>query len=237
MKKIILIMFCLFIISTFSACNLINQREPETVTMDGTTYRSGFYGDLWPENLTYKGDPYKEGRNKFYHVDCEQFDWVHSKIGRTTNGVLFCAENQWEQACEFYKNSDNFTYYCEIGSEYIDRDPVLVTIPDIDTTMFDELMSFANKNSYDPFGSSDDVTTRRLPFPDRDESPELNFYKKSKDGFFTSFQGNTFLVVDGKLLLVYYYDYGHGKYEELVAVDVPEELGTYFIELVVQLTP
>jgi len=42
-------------------------------------------------------------------------------------------------------------------------------------------------------------------------------------------------VIDGKLLLVFFYDYGHGKYEELVAVDVPDELGQYFIKLLEEL--
>lgn len=237
MKKFTLIVLFTFLTLALSACNISNLVVPESVTIDGTTYRNGFYGDLWPENLTYKGDSHKEGNSEYYHVDCKQFDWVHSEIGSTTNGVFYCAESQWEQAYKYYKHSDNFTYYCSIGAQYEDRDPVLVTIPNIDTTKFDELIYFADMNSYNPFGSNKDVKARRLPIPDRDESPELTFYKESKDGFFTSFQGNKFLVVDGKLLLLYYYDYGHGKYEELVAVDVPDELGKYFIELMAQLTP
>ncbi|NLD46731.1 MAG: hypothetical protein GX660_05960, partial [Clostridiaceae bacterium] len=40
---------------------------------------------------------------------------------------------------------------------------------------------------------------------------------------------------DGKLLFLFFYDYGHGKYEEMVAVDVPDELGQYFIKLIEQL--
>lgn len=236
MKKNVLIVLCTFFTLALTACNISNLFVPETVEIDGKTYRNGFYGDLWPENLTYKGDSYKDGNNEFYHVVCEQFDWVHSSIGSTTNGVLYCAEGEWEKACEYYSNSDNFTYYCRIGAQYESSGPVLVTIPNIDSTKFDELLAFADKNSYNPFGSNKDVKTRRLPIPDENESPELVFYKESKDGFFTSFQGNEFLVIDGKLLLLFYYDYGHGEYEELVAVEVPDELGKYFIKLIAQLT-
>ncbi len=236
MKKIVLIIFCIFFTPILMACNISNILVPKTITIDGITYRNGFYGDLWPENLTYKGDSYKKGNKEFYHVDCEQFDWVHSDGGGTANGVLYCAESQWEQANEYYKDSNNFTYFCSIGAEYIDRDPVIITVPNIDPTKFDELLSFAKKNSYDPFGANSDVKTFRLPIPDREESPQFIFYSESKDGFFTSFKGDKFFVVDGKLLLLYYYDYGHGKYEEMVAVEVPDELGKYFIEFIGQLT-
>lgn len=234
MKRTVLAVLCIFFASTLIACNISELFIPEKVTIEGTTYRNGFYGDLWSENLIYKGDSYKVGNNEFHRVECEKFDWVHSDIGSTTSGVLYCAESQWEQAYEYYHDSDNFTYYCRIGAQYEDRDPVLVTISDMDTTKFEELMSFADKNSYNPFGSNKGVETRRLPIPDRDEAPELIFYKVSKDGFFTSYQGDEFFVIDGKLLLLFYYDYGHGQYEELVAVEVPDEIGKYFIELVEQ---
>lgn len=236
MKKMVLIIFCMFFAPILIACNITNILVPETITIDGITYRSGFYGDLWPENLTYIGDSYKKGNNEFYHVDCEQFDWVHSDVGSTANGVLYCAESQWEQASEYYKDSNNFTYYCSIGTENIAYDPVIITIPNIDPTKFDELLLFAKKNSYNPFGANSDVKTCRLPIPDREKSPQFIFYSESKDGFFTSFKGDKFFIVDGKLLLLYYYDYGHGKYEEMVAVEVPDELGEYFIEFMEELT-
>ena len=217
-----------------TACYISNLFVPKTVTIGGTTYRNGFYGDLWSKNLSYKGESYKIENKEFYHVDCEQFDWVHSSIGKTTSGVLYCAENQWEQAYEYYNNKDNFTYYCRIGAQYDDRDPVLVSIPNIDTTKFDELISFANMNGYNPFGSNKDVKTCRQPIPDRDESPELTFYKESNDGYFASDQGYKFFVLDGKFLLLFYFD---GETDELVAVEAPDELSKYFIELMEEVTP
>jgi hypothetical protein len=219
-----------FALSALTACNS-DLLVPKNVTIDGTTYRNGFYGELWPNNFTLKSDVIKVGINEFHRVDCEKFDWVHSYIGSKSEGIIYCAEDQWEQVSEFYSSNDNFVYYCRIGAEYVDRDPIIVTIPDIDPSKFDELMGFADKNCYNPFGSNADVKTRRLPIPDRDKSPKLIFYKESKDGFFASYQGYIFHALDGKLLLLFYYDYGHGKYEEMVAVDVPDDLGQYFINL------
>lgn len=235
MKKLFLIATCVvFLTLALTACNSA-LFIPKTVTIDGETYRNGFYGDLWPDNITFEGDSIKEGINEFRHVNCEKFDWVHSQIGSTTAGILYCAESQWEQASEYYADSDNFVYYCSIGAKYVDRDPVIATIPNIDSKKFDALMAFAEENSYNPFGSNEDVKTLRLPIPDSDKSPKLVFYKESIDGFFTSYKGYTFHEVDGKLLLLFFYDYGHGEYEEMVGVDVTDELGQYFIELLEQL--
>ena len=96
-------------------------------------------------------------------------------------------------------------------------------------------MVFSEKNCYEPFGSNKGKQTLRLPIPDRDESPELVFYRESNDSFFSSFT-HKFHVIDDKLLLVFFYDYGHGEYKELVAVEVPNELGKYFIELLAKIT-
>lgn len=205
------------------------------IMIDGVTYRNGFYGDLWPVNLKYKSDSFEVEGNKFYHVNCDKFDWVLGLTGSTSNGELYCAESQWAQARAYYADNNNFVYYCRIGAQYVDRDPIIANIPNIDPIKFDELMAFADKNSYDPFSSNSSVVTRRLPLPDRDISPELIFYKESKDGYFTSYKGYKFHALDGKLLLVYYYDYGSGKYEEMVAVDIPDEIGQYFINMLAQL--
>ncbi len=235
MKKLrlrvsLIVVFVVLLTFVLTACNS-DLFVPQTVTIDKTTYRDGFYGDLIPNNITFKGDAIKVGDKEFHHINYEKFDWVHSAIGSFTEGTLYCSESQWEQVCEYYADSDNFVYYCSIGAEYVDRDPVIITIPDIDFQKFDELMSFAEKNNYNPFRSNKGVKTLRVPIPDRDKSPELIFYKESIDGFFTSDKEYKFHELDGKLLLVFYYDYGDGENEEMVAVNVPDELGQYFIKL------
>ena len=63
-------------------------------------------------------------------------------------------------------------YYCKIGAQYVDRDPIIATIPNINPIKFEELMAFADNNDYDPFGLDSGVVTRRLPIPNRDISPD-----------------------------------------------------------------
>lgn len=225
MKKIVWIVLCAFLFS-LTACS---ADIPHTVTIDGVTYRDGFYGDLWPKDLIYESYADKVGENEFHRVNCKSYDWVQCSKRGTENGVIYCAENQWEQAKAYYSDNNNFVYYCKIGDNY----PLVDTISNMDSSKFDELMAFADKNGYKPFGSNKGVKTRRMPVPNY---PELNFYKESNDGNFTSYKGYKFIALDGKLLLLYYYDSHYGKSEEeLVAVDVPDEIGQYFIDLLSQL--
>ncbi|QOR35203.1 hypothetical protein IMX26_17380 [Clostridium sp. 'deep sea'] len=229
---IFIIISVIILTSTLTACTS-SFIIKSSVTIDNITYRNGFYGDLWPNNFTFKDDSSNEESSKFRHVNCDKFDLVHSYIGFKASGILYCAENEWKQASEYYAANNNFDYYCHIGGNYADCDPV--KIPNIDYQKFNELMSFAKENDYNPFGSNDGVETQRLPFPDENKSPKLVFYKESKDGLFNSFKGYIFHILDGKLLQVYFYDYGHGEYEEMVYVNVPDEIAQYFIELLKQL--
>jgi hypothetical protein len=202
---------------------------PNTVTIEGTTYRNGFYEGLYPINFTYSADRIKVGSNYFRRIKYEKFECVKFSDDGTVTDIIYCAEGQWEQAHTYYADRDNFVYYCKIGRENIYRDSLIEIIQDIEHEMFDKLMVFADENSYNPFNPNKIIITHRLTFPNNDDSPELTLYRESNDGYFTSPKENKFYVVNNKLLLVYFYDYSHGEYEEIVTVDVPDELGKYFI--------
>ena len=92
-------------------------------------------------------------------------------------------------------------------------------------------MAFAEENTYDPFGKDMGDILPRIPKPAQDEAPELVFFRVSRDKCTVSYCGYTFHIIDGRLLLVYYYDFGHGEYEEIVYAEVPADLGGYFVNL------
>ncbi|WP_310601612.1 hypothetical protein [Anaerosporobacter sp.] len=234
MKKIVGIIFCIFVVLSFTACSLLETESSElTVEVEGVTYRGGFYDDnlLYPIDITLQEDFYTVDHKKIQHVDFERFDIVQSIGKGDINGVLYCVEEQWGQAKAYYADGDNFEYYYTIGVKNVKKnsEPVVITIPDIDAEKFDALMNFADKNRYKPFGATN-KKTRRLPMPNSEET--LSFYKKSKDGFLASVKGFDYYVDNDKLVFVYYYDHGYGKYEEIVVVDVPDELSQYFMELI-----
>lgn len=234
MKKIFVPGLCIFMVMSLTSCSVMSRKlVPNKVSIENTTYRTGFYGDLWPQNLEEHGESYTVRGIEYFHIKNEKLDLVHSDAGTDECGVLYCNESQYEKAAMYYRNPDNFVFYCMVGSsasEYEGR----VVIEDFDSQKFDELSEFAIANSYNPFDKLHNSRTKtlHLPIPDFDTNPPLVFYKESTDGYFTSFKGNKYHIIDDQLYLLFYYDYGHGEYEEMQCVQVPEEISKYIVELV-----
>lgn len=219
-----------------TSCNILNA-VPNTVKIDGVTYRNGFYGNMWTtQNLALENGTYKVGPNKFYRVNNKQFNWMLGDVGPNGSEV-YCDESQWEQAHKYYTDDKNFVYYCKMGNPQDDSNTDIHTISNADTAKFDKLIDFADKHNYDPvFKPNQKEKTQRLTVPDENTSTELTFYKESKDGFFTSCKGYTYYIIGNKLLLLYYYDYSNNKQDEMLVVDIPDDLGQYFVKLAAQLT-
>ena len=217
--------------SVFPVLSIIMSSDSystDTITINDTVYRNGFSGDLCSLNIYYDQDYHTVDGLRFHRVESEQFDMYYAPLSDTlytpshnTFNTLFCSEEQWEQAKSYYADSENFIYYC--GND---------VIPDMDATKYEALMAFADENKYIPMVSDSDIEACRMPKPDK--LSELVFYKVSKDELFISRKDYYFLMINEKLYLLHYYDTVHDEYEEhqeLVAVEVPEELGRYFIEL------
>jgi hypothetical protein len=233
MKVISLIVFPFFLISCVTGRG--------TLTVDGIIYRTGFYRDLSPEyKLPYIGDPYKaKGLHFVSRVNHEQFDLLYGVVYGPAWGddhrILYINESQWEIARIYYANSDNFVYYCKIHGKSSSRHPFHATVTDIVPSKFDELRDFAEKIDYaegtNYFGLKKRVETRRLKiFEPWNTLLQYDFLKESRDGIFGSGMIG-FCIIEGKLL--YKLDYDRDEHE-MVVVDVPDELGQYFIELLAQ---
>ena len=132
---------CCLLLLLLSGCGIadtINERTydaidgPETVTIDGVVYRNGFYGDMNPM-FGEKGSigsetlqdeiVYDDGQYRYRRVDYAGHDWVHSDGGRTTGGVLYCAEEDWEDVSAYYADPSNLDYLMGTG-KYIAGDSV-----------------------------------------------------------------------------------------------------------------
>lgn len=234
MKKILFLITIAFTL-TFMGCGFL---IPRTVTIDNVKYKNGFYGDLIPNSLSHDSEVKKASDKEFYHVNCDKWNLMLSYIGEYEDGTAYCDESQWDEAMEYYQDGANFDYYAVIGKGYAWTKSSATLIPDVDYSKFDELMEFAKENEYNPFTpiSNDDVKTVRLAFPDEKESPEITLFKESKDGLFTSYQGFVFYIIDGKLYELFQIDCHNGEYEELIAVEVPNDLSDYFAEFLSEYT-
>ena len=90
------------------------------------------------------------------------------------------------------------------------------------------IVIFAGENVYEPFRSNSNGQEVIMESPDPDKSPRVDFYKESKDGYFISDRAYHFYVVNEKLYFLRYFD---RKEDTMHAVQVPEEIAGYFLEL------
>ncbi len=224
MKKIMCIILPMLILMLV----VCSCAQDNAVVLDDVVYRTSFYGDLYVADLPRSEEPVIKNENNryknFYRVENTEYDFLITYPGGI-NGELYCPESEWEDLKQYYENSDNFVYYCE-------TDYGNFKLENIDAAKFDELMDFAKQNSYVPFGliHNEAVDVLSMPIPN---SEEYVFYKQSKDNIFKSSKGEKFLIADGKLVLLFYYDYHHGEAEaECIYVNVPEDLSSYFVSLV-----
>lgn len=207
---------------------------PDRVRIEGKVYRTGFYGDLWPKNLTFTGEEYQVRGITFRRLDCGTFDCVQAQIGSKTGGTVYCLGSQWEEAKAYYEDSESYVYYCGINvKEAQDEDKQYFEIEDIDLEKYEALVEHGGVFAYDPFDGVKNAASEfkevTIDTEKVDPRPYINFFKESKDGIFVSFKAHYFFILDGTMYLARY----HNISEHFVsAVEVPKETADYFIELV-----
>lgn len=217
-------------ILTLCGCPLLESlmEPPETLSHDGKTYKTGFYGDLYfnEENIS-SGTPTFDYKNfSFYDLDFPGHDWIAC---RSVISKIYTTEPTFESERAFYDSNENFDFYCTISGRDNSEQTVKINNPDMEK--FSQLWTFAASHDYDPSHAGADKGQQKHAMPDpASEHYEARFYKVSKDGFFTSYKGNLFVMQDGKLQLLYYYDYANGNSSQsgMYTVELPAALEPYF---------
>lgn len=162
----------------------------------------------------------------------DTFALYHADIGPYVNGTIYCEEEYYGQLQAYYSDPANITYYCRLGVDMMTGETSQTTeIPDVNPSIFEELLRFAERADYDPFDKkyNSQVETEELPMPNDTVQTRLVFYKQSKDSLFISSRGYEYYIIDDLLYFVYQYDFGHGEYEKLIAVKVPDNISAYFV--------
>lgn len=214
-----------------SGCRLVPQ-GPEMLQIDNKIYKTGFYDNLYPHEYSLTEYTVQGDDLTLVRIAHDTFELYHADVGPYVQGTIYCEESQYEQVSAYYEDPANYTFFCTLGVDMADgMSAQTVELPDVDTAMFDELLIFADQSYYDPFDREHNfnVETIELPMPDNTVDTRMVFYKESKDSLFCSSRGNDFYIIDNSLYMVYQYDYGHGEYEKLIAVKVPENISTYFV--------
>ncbi len=232
MKKCFAIIFVL--IFTLTGCMGLSPNAPEILTANEKIYKTGFYGTLFPNDYEFDGETLKTNNINLNKIVHDKFELYHAHIRPYTEGTIYCAESDYENAVAFYKNPQNYSYYCILGVDSDTTSTKTIEISKIDTNKFDALLDFADKSNYAPFDKEHNAEIEKveLPMPDDTKYTRLVFYKKSVDSLFMSSQGTEYYILNNHLYSVYQY-YGYGKYEKLIAVKVPDDISSYIVEFMV----
>ena len=230
MKRTLFIM--LILVSVLTRCVGLTPSGPEVLKTNEETLKTGFYDTLFPNEFELSGETLEIKNIKLNKISHDRFDLYHADIGSYTNGTIYCAEKDYENALAFYADPNNYSYYCILGVDSDTQSTKTVEISDLDTDKFNALLEFADKSRYDPFDKNhnDKIEKVELPMPDNTKDTRLVFYKQSKDDLFVSSRGTDYYILNNHLYSVYQYDYGHGEYEKLIAVKAPDDISTYFVE-------
>lgn len=197
MRKLFTIFSALFLVIALTGCSaLMDFLPPQSVKIGDKTYKTGFYGDLWPINLSYTGEDVEIRGKLFHHLECGQFDCYHASIGKKSNGTVYCLASQWDEAKAYYANEENFTYICELNAKYSFEDHEYYPIENMDRETFDKLMNCGStfvSNPLDPVQKKAGELKQTVINEDEQEiSTIFRFYKESNDGNFCTYRGYYF---------------------------------------------
>ena len=147
-----------------------------------------------------------------------------------------CCEicGRFEDAVSYYKNAENFKFFCLLGNIHDENDQQILEIKEIDSLMLDQLLEFSKDNDYNPFTSfykEEGIITVSMPDPNDWMADEIHFYKESKDGAFSTSKAYTFILYEDKLCFLYQYDFTDEKSPVMLIRYVPTEIGDYFCSL------
>ena len=223
----IVLAFCL------TSCGFSNfiKQLPDTITIHGREYKRAFIDELYPVDDVVDFDEGVEvGNVLYYKYSRATFDCYISYDSKGRANIYFASE-QFDEALSFYNDAENFTFVCVVGNIHDESKQQVFKLQNMDPSMFNKLHEFSVKNGYSPFSSTkDESEIKRVPIGDINswKSEEIHFYKESKNGEFCTSRGYTYRLHDGKLFLLYYYDWADKEAPVMLLEEVPSEINDYF---------
>ncbi len=179
------------IMAFFSAKTPAKTYEPETVDINGVTYKNCFLHE--GVQLQYSPDPLEQ-----FCVDSKGEKWfsVSDKIklrGESRSSVFYpdgilyyCREDEWNSIKNYYYNTDN--WICSMESEYIKEDGTRKPefkkeFESVNSEMWNKMMALYRA---DPANKHDGIKTIKLPCNIEVEKYRIRFEMNSKDGLFVA---------------------------------------------------
>ena len=224
-KHTIILLLGFMLASSLSAC--ANRSIPQSYAINGVTYQTGFYGNLFAnsQSTCFVGDLYEKsddvwneeyvviGNTDGYQISYAPFDIFSIRYGIWQHH-LYVAKDRFDEAKQYYASYEAYHFYWAKGVSNTHFDEFHeIEANQIINKKLDELLIVEEKN------------------PKKHENILLGdqayfFYKISDDGLLTSLR-KTYYINEGKLYL-----FSFMKNDNMYLVEIEDDLSNFFVGLI-----
>ena len=221
-----------------SACSFLPKySDPESIDIDGETYMTGFYENLWVEGIVFSEDDIPNFETK-YHIwwkaEDAPFDMccAQNKEALYWNPTIYCKKSQFDIVKNYYADAGNFNYYTGLYGDSNKSTRILLD-GNLNYSLLEEAIVL---NMQIEANSGKGQLTEKRNFSDievhipSDEILPVQpvLYRVSKDGFFTTIQ-NSWIVTKNEVYIGGMYD---GETEQsYTAYKISSEASEYILKL------
>ena len=198
-----------------SACSFLPKySNPESIEIDGETYMTGFYENLWVEGIVFSEDDTPNFETEYHiwwKVENALFDLycAQNKEALWWNPAIYCKKSQFDKVKNYYADTDNFNYYTGLYGDSNKSNRILLD-GNLNYSLLEEAivlnMQIEANLGKGLLTGKEDFSDIEVHVPSDEILPvQPVLYRVSKDGFFTTIQ-NSWIVTKTEI-------YIEGKYD------------------------
>ena len=221
-----------------SACSFLPKySDPESIDIDGETYMTGFYENLWVEGIVFSEDDIPNFETKYHiwwKVENAPFDMycAQNKEALYWNPTIYCKKNQFDTVKNYYADTNNFNYYTGLYGDS-NKDSRIRLDGELNYSLLEEAialnMQIEASSGKGHLTEKENLSDIEIHIPSDEILPiQPVLYRVSKDGFFTTIQ-NSWIVTKNAVYIEGMYD---GETEQsYTAYKISSEASEYILKL------
>lgn len=221
-----------------SACSFLPKySDPESIDIDGETYMTGFYENLWVEGIVFSEDDIPNFETKYHiwwKVENAPFDMycAQNKEALYWNPTIYCKKNQFDTVKNYYADTNNFNYYTGLYGDS-NKDSRIRLDGELNYSLLEEAialnMQIEASSGKGHLTEKENLSDIEIHIPSDEILPiQPVLYRVSKDGFFTTIQ-NSWIVTKNAVYIEGMYD---GETEQsYTAYKISSEANEYILKL------
>ena len=221
-----------------SACSFLPKySDPESIDIDGETYMTWFYENLWVEGIVFSEDDIPNFETKYHiwwKVENAPFDMycAQNKEALYWNPTIYCKKNQFDTVKNYYADTNNFNYYTGLYGDS-NKDSRIRLDGELNYSLLEEAialnMQIEASSGKGHLTEKENLSDIEIHIPSDEILPiQPVLYRVSKDGFFTTIQ-NSWIVTKNAVYIEGMYD---GETEQsYTAYKISSEANEYILKL------